>query len=1361
MAGNFGIGNRLRSASREAFLATTMLIALVIAFGLYVDSERRIDRAHAQRQDSFRLAEQLRQSSDNLTRMARMYVTTGDPRYRGYYQEILDVRDGRKPWPRGYFLGYWEHRLAEPGEPHGDGEPAVALLDLMRQAGVGDEELARLAESKQKSDELTVVELEAMKLSERAGLQGQGGRSRALHLLHDDQYHQAKVAIMKPIEDFYRLMDARTAGQIRAAEDTAAGFRIAFILAFLAACLLLWRMHVALRATLGGSADEVSAHMSRIGEGDFFSPIPVGEGMEGSVLAGLAAMQARLRSYEAGRQLAEDSVRASLERLNEAQHIARIGSWTLDPRSRDLAWSDEVYKLFEIDPVALRATFEAFLAVVHPEDREEVTRAYTRSIKTREPYELVHRLRMADGRVKWVHERAVSDFDEAGNPLRTQGTVQDVTQSKLAEIALRQSERKFSMAFDSCPVAASISTAEDGRYIEVNANFQRDFGWARSDLIGRTSIETGIWPDRATRDLWAATMSVAGRLVDYETVWMHRNGEQRNISLSGEITELDGKTCILAYGTDITARQVAQRALESSLNFNEQLLLASPIGILTYDTKGQCLTANRNAVGQIGGTHEQLLAQNFRKIETWKTSGLLACAEAALATGDVKRTEARLVTSFGKEIWQEAVFTRFVADGQPNLLLMITDISERRRQEERTRQLQVENEAMLSNAVVGIAYLKQRHIVSCNRRLEEIFHYEPGELFGESSERLYDSHETFEHIGVVAYDAVAANRSFRTEVKLRHKDGSVFWGELSGRAINPAQPHEGSIWIYSDISELKLVEADLRIAAAAFDSQEAIMVTDADSVILKVNKAFTETTGYEAADVVGLTPRLLQSGRHNADFYREMWETLNRDGIWQGEIWDRRKNGDEYPKWLTISVVKDEAGTVTHYVGSHFDITERKLAEEKIHQLAFFDQLTGLPNRTLLLDRLKQAMAASGRNDSHGALLFIDLDNFKALNDSLGHDVGDLLLKQVAQRLLKCVREGDTVARLGGDEFVVVLANLSSIGEEAATGTELVAEKILGTLNQIYRFGDVAHHSSSSIGVTLFKGPLIPIDDLMKQADLTMYKAKEAGRNAIRFFDPAMELAVKERTALESDLRRSVEANRFLLHYQAQVTGDGRVTGAEVLVRWQHPERGMVSPGEFIPLAEETGLILPLGNWVLETACLQLARWAGQPEAAHLTLAVNVSARQFRQPDFVDQVLAVIRNTGVDPTRLKLELTESMLVHDVQEIIEKMFALRAHGVSFSLDDFGTGYSSLSYLKRLPLDQLKIDQSFVRDVLIDPNDAAIAKTIVALAQSLGLGVIAEGVETEAQRDFLASSGCHAYQGYFFARPLPLAGFEQFL
>jgi predicted signal transduction protein with EAL and GGDEF domain len=368
--------------------------------------------------------------------------------------------------------------------------------------------------------------------------------------------------------------------------------------------------------------------------------------------------------------------------------------------------------------------------------------------------------------------------------------------------------------------------------------------------------------------------------------------------------------------------------------------------------------------------------------------------------------------------------------------------------------------------------------------------------------------------------------------------------------------------------------------------------------------------------------------------------------------------------------------------------------------------------------------------------------------------------KQIAPSLTQCVREGDTAARLGGDEFVVILANLSMSEREAGDGIEAAAEKILASLSQPYHIDDMTHRSTTSIGATLFNGHPVTIDNLMKQADLAMYKAKEAGRNALRFFDPAMEVAVKARAAMEIDLRAAVEAKNFALHYQAQVAG-GKVTGAEALVHWKHAERGLVSPAEFIPLAEETGLILPLGHWVLETACKQLVVWATQPSMAHFTLAVNVSALQFSQADFVEQVLSVLGSTGANPRRLKMELTESMLADNVQDIIEKMFALKAKGVGFSLDDFGTGYSSLSYLKRLPLDQLKIDQSFVRDVMIDANDAAIAKTVIALAQNLGLGVIAEGVETEAQRDFLASSGCHAYQGYFFSRPLAIEDFETFV
>ncbi|MDR3440920.1 EAL domain-containing protein [Telmatospirillum sp.] len=563
-----------------------------------------------------------------------------------------------------------------------------------------------------------------------------------------------------------------------------------------------------------------------------------------------------------------------------------------------------------------------------------------------------------------------------------------------------------------------------------------------------------------------------------------------------------------------------------------------------------------------------------------------------------------------------------------------------------------------------------------------------------------------------------------------------------------------------EVENRKRRDAESQMLAGTIfaSSAEAIMVCDETNKIVTVNPAFTRITGYEAAEVVGNNPRILHSGLHDPSFYTALWTRLLADGHWQGEIWNRRKNGDIYPEWLSISVVRDETGEISKFVGISSDITIRKAAEEQIKELAFYDPLTRLPNRRLLLDRLKQALAASVRSKREGALLFIDLDNFKMLNDTFGHAEGDLLLQQVSERLARCVREGDTVARLGGDEFMVMLEDLSEIPDEAAAQIKSVGEKILATLTPPYQLPPHEHRCTASIGAALFGEHHASIDDLMKQADIAMYQAKSSGRNTLRFFNPELQLAVKQRADLEESLRIAIKEEQFRLYYQPQIEDD-RLVGAEVLIRWQHPERGVVPPGEFIRLAEETGQILALGHWALETACAQMVTWANRREMADLTIAVNVSALQFHQTNFVEQVLAVLAYTGANPQKLKLELTESMLLDNVEDVIAIMTTLRDRGISFSLDDFGTGYSSLSYLKRLPLSQLKIDQSFVRDILTDPNDAAIAHTIVALAHSLRLAVIAEGVETEEQRDFLAKQGCHAYQGYLCSQPLPITEFEQ--
>ena len=467
--------------------------------------------------------------------------------------------------------------------------------------------------------------------------------------------------------------------------------------------------------------------------------------------------------------------------------------------------------------------------------------------------------------------------------------------------------------------------------------------------------------------------------------------------------------------------------------------------------------------------------------------------------------------------------------------------------------------------------------------------------------------------------------------------------------------------------------------------------------------------------------------------------------------------------WFEISLTRkqDTTNGEPRFIVLSRNVTQRKSSEEEINKLAFYDPLTNLPNRRLMVDRLRQALAISSRSGNFGALQFIDLDNFKQLNDTQGHDMGDLLLQQVAKRLTGCMRQGDTVARLGGDEFVVMVEELSDNREEAAAQAEMIGEKILAAVSMSYKLAGLDYQITPSIGITLYCDHEQSTDELLKQADLAMYQSKSAGRNTLRFFDPAMQAVITTRVKLENDIRQGLLKDEFLLYYQPQINREGIPVGAEVLLRWPHPERGMVSPAEFIPLAEESGLILPLGEWVLETACTQLAQWATDPVAHHLTLAVNVSARQFRQPDFVAYILDLISYTGVDPKHLKLELTESLLVNDIEETTLKMMALKEHGVGFSLDDFGTGYSSLSYLKRLPLDQLKIDQSFVRDLMTDPNDAAIALAVITLGHALGLTVIAEGVETQDQHEHLHRQGCDAYQGYLLGRPMPLGDFERTL
>ena len=723
----------------------------------------------------------------------------------------------------------------------------------------------------------------------------------------------------------------------------------------------------------------------------------------------------------------------------------------------------------------------------------------------------------------------------------------------------------------------------------------------------------------------------------------------------------------------------------------------------------------------------------------------------AIASGQAYQIEYRIIDASGIERWvSENGQPQWTDGGVVCIDGILSDISERKHNEMRIEGLLAEQSAILDNVMFGVMFVRHRRVVSVNRRCEELFGYANESLTGGSTALIFPNQESYDAVGQQHYAVLAEGKYVTEERQYRRRDGSVFWCLVSGFALDPLRPQEGSIWVFADITERKLAEEKLRLSATVLEHiADGVMVTDTAGRIVAINPAFTQITGYTEAEVLGAPSSLSRQGRYDTAFYHGLWKELCATGFGRGDIWNVRKNGDTYLESLTVSAVRDTEGAVnpvTHYVAVFSDITKVRQSQDKLDHMAHHDPLTALPNRLLFQDRLAHALQRAARDHEQLAVLFIDLDRFKNVNDTLGHHVGDELLKQVAGALAEQLREGDTLARLGGDEFIVLLEN---VGE---AGAGHVAEKLVAMFERPFIVADYELFVTGSVGISVFPDDAVDLNLLIRNADVAMYQAKARGRNGYQFYAPSMTGEGVERLRLEAMLRRSIDRHEIHLNYQPQVDmATGSLIGVEALVRWHNPELGHVPPSRFIPVAEDTGFINQLGKWVLEEACRQMMRW----EAAGLLvpkMAVNLSVKQFERGSIVAMVANILRETGLAPQRLQLEVTESVIMNtgDALAFINDLHGI---GVGLAIDDFGTGYSSLAYLKQLPVQTLKIDRSFIQDIATDSNDEAITIAIIQLGKSLNLSVIAEGVETEQQAVFLQRHGCRHAQGYYFARPAP--------
>lgn len=942
--------------------------------------------------------------------------------------------------------------------------------------------------------------------------------------------------------------------------------------------------------------------------------------------------------------------------------------------------------------------------------------------------------------------------------------------------------RLFQTIFDANASVMLLIDPVDGAIVDANLAAAAFYGFSQQKLIEMTITEINMVPP----DQLAIRWRKAATEEENHFYFPHRlaSGEIRDVEVYSTPVSVTGRKLLFSIVHDITEQnRVAAKLSASELRFRRFFDESGSIMLLVDPLDGKITLANQAAALFYGHSQEELAGTPVSQINQLPADQVTLDSNL-VADCKVRRFDQchRLASGEVREV--EVYSSPIDVSGSLMLFSIVHDITDQRKTERRLRDSEEQFRATFEQASLGILNTSfDGRFLRCNKYFAEKLGYTQQELRGLTFQQITLPEDLPASLELLPKLATGAIPSAQWEKRYIRKDGSFFWVKLSCSLQRDSTGNpQHLITLVEDVDALKRAEQELRASRAALQASEAryrhafqtsesrywaafevnpdpsgISRLD-NGTYLEINAAFTRVLGYEREEVVGKTSSELQIFADQSD-REKLAATLRRDGVCQ-EIRRRFRKKDGELFWGAISASLLEMDGVPHLFVCVRDLTPTLAAEAEIYNLAYLDPLTNLPNRRLILDKLRQAKSSAVSSGLQQTLLLIDLDNFKQLNDSLGHPVGDLVLQEAATRITSCLKETDTVGRIGGDEFAVMLDAVSRDAKEVAAHAKKSADSILAALALPFLLDGHEYRGTASVGVTVFGSPSDGTNEIMQQAEIALYAAKSAGRNAIRYFSPSLLEAVLTRTAMEADLRLAIEGDQFLLHYQPQFM-KGQLTGVESLIRWQHPTQGLVPPNNFIPLAEETGLIVDIGRWGLEQACKQLVAWALREETAHLTIAVNISLKHFCQTDFVNQVLHILNCTGAPANRLELELTESAMAEDVDNIIAKMKALKSLGVHFSLDDFGTGYSSLAYLKRLPLDHLKIDIAFVREILTDANSAAIARAIIVMGQAMGLLVIAEGVETVEQREFLINLGCECFQGYLFSRPLPLEAFEAFL